>query len=126
MRVVDLAAGFESIDAHWSPRIAGRVNDQEIKIVTIQGEFVWHHHQETDECFLVLDGEMRMGIREGNEERELPVRPMQLIVVPRGVEHRPRSEGVCRVLLLERADTVNTGSAGGERTVNAVPLAPPQ
>jgi mannose-6-phosphate isomerase-like protein (cupin superfamily) len=122
MKVVDLDASFQALGAHWSPRIVGRVNDGELKVVTLDGDFVWHHHDETDECFLVMSGTLRMGYRDGDGEHEVTIGPGQLVVVPKMAEHRPRADGVCRVVLFERAGTVNTGSAGGERTVEATYL----
>lgn len=110
---VNLADKFALFSEHWSPRIAGQVNDCHVKLVKLKGEFVWHHHEHEDELFLVVKGEMIMRLRHG----EVRVGEGEFIVVPRGVEHMPVAEGEAHVLLFEPAGTVNTGSAGGERTV---------
>lgn len=110
---VNLADKFALFSEHWSPRIAGQVNDCHVKLVKLKGEFVWHHHEHEDELFLVVKGEMIMRLRDG----EVRVGEGEFIVVPRGVEHMPVAEGEAHVLLFEPAGTVNTGSAGGERTV---------
>jgi mannose-6-phosphate isomerase-like protein (cupin superfamily) len=101
-----------SFSEHWSPKIVARMNDYHFKLVKFQGEFVWHKHDETDEVFIVLDGEMAIDFRDGPVE----LRPGEMIVVPRGIEHRPHAEKECQVLLVEPAGTVNTGDAGGELT----------
>jgi mannose-6-phosphate isomerase-like protein (cupin superfamily) len=93
-----------------------------MKVAKFEGEFVWHHHEDTDEAFLVISGTMRMGYRDEHGEHELIVQPGQLVIVPRLREHCPRADGECRVVLFEGAGTVNTGSAGGERTVEATYL----
>ena len=115
---VDLAAAFSTITDHWRPRIAAELNGQHVKLVKFQGAFVWHHHEHEDELFLVVRGSFDMEFR----DRTVTLREGQLLVVPRGVEHRPVAEHEVEVLLFEPATTVNTGSAGGERTVAARPL----
>jgi mannose-6-phosphate isomerase-like protein (cupin superfamily) len=89
------------------------MNDYHFKLARIQGEFVWHSHQETDEVFIVLDGEMRIAFRDG----EVELRAGEMFVVPKGVEHRPSAEAECRIMLVEPAGTINTGDAGGDLTV---------
>ncbi len=98
---------------HWSPKIVGELNGQHVKLVKFQGEFVWHHHDDEDELFLVLDGTFDMHFR----DRVVTLRRGEFLVVPRGVEHRPVAADEVAVLLFEPASTVNTGSAGGDRTV---------
>jgi mannose-6-phosphate isomerase-like protein (cupin superfamily) len=117
-RTVNLAEAFSRFDEQWSPRIAGEINDFQAKIVKLQGEFVWHHHDEEDELLLVVKGRLLMRFRDGDEWIE----EGEMIVVPHGVEHCPASPEGAHVLLFERAGTSNTGSAGGERTVEPVPL----
>jgi mannose-6-phosphate isomerase-like protein (cupin superfamily) len=120
-RKINLAEAFGRIDEHYSPRIAGEVNDFQVKIVKVQGQFVWHHHDEEDELFLIVKGRLLMHFRDGDEWIE----EGEMIVVPHGVEHCPDvPEGEAHVLLIERAGTPNTGSAGGDRTVEPVPLDP--
>lgn len=99
----------------WSPRIVAQLNDYHVKIAKIQGDFVWHSHPETDELFLVVDGEMCIDFRDGS----LTLKEGEMCVVPRGVEHKPYAVEECSILLLEPAGTLNTGDAGGERTVDA-------
>lgn len=108
-----LAEKFSKFAGYWSPRIAAEVSGFHVKLVKLKGEFVWHHHEREEELFLVVKGEMIMRLRDG----EVRVGEGEFIVVPRGVEHMPVAEGEAHVLLFEPAGTVNTGSAGGERTV---------
>jgi mannose-6-phosphate isomerase-like protein (cupin superfamily) len=112
MQKINLAEKLALIRETWSPKAIAAVNDCHVKLVRLQGEFVWHAHEAEDELFLVLSGKLRMQFR----EREVVLAPGELIVVPRGVEHRPVADAEVEVLLLEPASTVNTGTAGGERT----------
>ncbi|MEO7260380.1 MAG: cupin domain-containing protein [Jatrophihabitantaceae bacterium] len=109
---VDLQEKLSQFSEPWAPKVVARLNDYEIKVVKLQGEFVWHTHEDTDELFLVLDGELRIQLRDG----DVTLRPGQLFVVPRGVEHCPIADGEVRALLIEPAGVVNTGSAGGPLT----------
>lgn len=114
---VNLAEKLAHIHEHWSPKIAGEVNDNYLKLVKFQGEFLWHHHDLEDELFLVVAGTMRMGLREDGREREVVVGPGEYIIIPHGVEHRPVAEGgECSVVLLEPKSTLNTGNVTNERT----------
>jgi len=114
-RAVSLRDKLAQLDEAWSPRIVASLNDYHVKLARLEGEFVWHSHPETDELFLVIEGVLEMQLREGS----VRLGPGELYVVPRGVEHCPRTEGPCSVLLIEPAGTVNTGDAGGERTAPA-------
>ncbi|MFD9129770.1 cupin domain-containing protein [Kitasatospora sp. NPDC059571] len=114
-RKINLQEKLALFADHWSPRTVARLNDYEIKLVKVQGEFVWHTHEDTDELFLVLDGRLTIQLRDGDVE----LGPGELYVVPRGVEHCPRADGEVAALLVEPEGVVNTGSAGGELT--AVP-----
>lgn len=108
-----LAEKFAGFADHWSPKLIAELNGQHVKLVKFRGEFVWHHHEHEDEMFLVVRGGFRLEFR----DRVVELSEGDLIVVPRGVEHRPvAAEEVC-VMLFEPAGTVNTGSAGGVRTV---------
>jgi mannose-6-phosphate isomerase-like protein (cupin superfamily) len=102
---VDLNAKLEAIDAPWSPRIVARYNENKVFLAKAKGEFVWHSHPETDDLFLVLDGELTIDLRDG----EVVLGPGELFVVPKGVEHRPRSEHGASLLLIEPMGTPNTG-----------------
>ena len=109
---VDLAEKLSSFSEHWSPKVVARLNDYEIKVVKVQGEFVWHTHDDTDELFLVIDGELTIQLRDG----DVTLRPGQMFVVPRGVEHCPIADGEVHAVLIEPVGVVNTGSAGGSLT----------
>jgi mannose-6-phosphate isomerase-like protein (cupin superfamily) len=111
---IDLSAKAASITEQWSPRVVAELNDYQFKVVRIEGDFVWHDHPETDEAFLVLEGELRIDLRDGT----VTVRPGELFVVPKGVEHKPYAAKEVRMLLIEPRGTLNTGSAGGERTAH--------
>lgn len=115
MDVINLAGKLRAIDAHWQPRIVGAVNDFHVKLVKLQGEFVFHHHETEDELFLVLKGRLLMKFR----DREAWVEEGECIVVPHGVEHCPVAPEEVHVLLLEPATTLNTGTARNERTFDA-------
>lgn len=112
MSVVDIAAQLAQVTERWSPKVVARLNDYEIKVVKLEGEFVWHSHTETDELFLVVSGTLTIQLRDG----DVTLGAGQLYVVPRGVEHRPRSDGEVQAVLIEPAGVVNTGDAGGPLT----------
>lgn len=113
MQKVNLAAKLASFSTHWDPKIVAELNGQQVKLAKFRGEFVWHHHENEDEMFLVVSGKFVMEFR----DRKVPLAEGEFIVVPRGVEHRPVAEEEVSVLLFEPASTLNTGNAGGERTV---------
>ena len=103
---VNLAAALATFTEHWSPRIVARYNDNDARVVRVEGEFVWHKHDETDDLFLVLSGELDIELR----DRIVTLGPGELFVVPRGVEHRPAARrGEVHLLLMEPASTPNTG-----------------
>jgi mannose-6-phosphate isomerase-like protein (cupin superfamily) len=102
-------AGFSD---HWSPKIIARMNDYHFKLVKFQGDFVWHSHEDTDEVFIVLEGEMSIEFRTD----KVDLKSGEMFVVPKGVEHKPIAEQECKVMLVEPAGTVNTGEAGGDLT----------
>jgi mannose-6-phosphate isomerase-like protein (cupin superfamily) len=110
---VNIAQKLSMFDMHWSPKIVGELNGQHVKLVKFLGEFVWHHHDDEDEMFLVVDGRFRMEFR----DREVWIEEGEFIVVPRGVEHRPVAEEEASVMLFEPATTLNTGNVTGEMTV---------
>lgn len=110
---VNLAQKFTLFDDRWSPRIVGELNDLHIKIAKIEGDFIWHQHEDTDELFLVTDGTLRMHLR----DKTVEVGPGEMIVVPAGMEHKPEAQGVCQIVMFERKGTLNTGEhANSERT----------
>jgi len=106
--VVGLDEKFAALDALWTPKIVGQINDMHLKAVKIRGEFVWHVHDDSDEFFLVRSGSMTIQMK-GRPDAVL--RPNEFFVVPKGVEHRPVAECECEILLLEPVGLVNTGSA---------------
>lgn len=111
-RPINLQEKLGMFTETWSPRVVAEINDYQVKLAKIDGEFVWHRHEDTDELFLVLSGEMRILFRDG----EVALREGEMYVVPRGVEHCPHTEGECHILLLEPRGVRNTGDAGGART----------
>ena len=116
MAVVNVAEKLSRFAEYWSPKIVGEVNDSYVKLVKFQGEFMWHHHEQEDELFLVLRGTLRMKFREQGVEREEKVREGEFIIVPRGVDHMPVADGEVHVMLLEPKSTLNTGNVRSERT----------
>lgn len=111
--VIDPLGKIGLIDQHWQPRVVAEMNDYQFKVVKILGDFIWHSHADTDETFIVLDGELRLDFRDG----PVVVRAGQMAVVPRGVEHKPYAEREVKMMLIEPRGVTNTGDAGGERTV---------
>ena len=112
MDKVNLAEKFRLFNEHWSPKIVGELNAQHVKLVKFQGEFVWHHHDAEDELFFVIKGRFKMEFR----DRDVWLDEGEFLIVPRGVEHRPVADEEVHVLLFEPATTINTGTAGGDRT----------
>jgi len=110
---VNLSQKFSLFSDHWSPKIAGELNDSYVKLVKFQGEFVWHHHDNEDELFLVVKGRMLMRFR----DRDVWVNEGEFIIVPHGVEHMPVAPEEVQVVLLEPKSTLNTGNVENERTV---------
>jgi mannose-6-phosphate isomerase-like protein (cupin superfamily) len=113
MHTVNIAEKFSQFNEMWSPKIVGEINDSYVKAVKFIGEFVWHHHDNEDEMFLVVKGQLRMKFRDHEEL----VGPGEFIIVPRGVEHLPVSEEETQVLLFEPKSTLNTGNVTNERTL---------
>jgi mannose-6-phosphate isomerase-like protein (cupin superfamily) len=110
---VVLADKLAQFSEHWSPRIVGELNGQHVKLAKFQGEFIWHSHELEDELFLVVRGSFEMQFR----DRSVALREGEFLIVPRGVEHRPVAAEEVSILLFEPAGTLNTGNAGGDRTV---------
>ncbi len=115
MEKVNIKEKFALFDEYWSPKIAGELNAQHVKLVKFQGEFVWHHHESEDELFLVMKGRFRMDFR----DRAVWIEEGEFIIVPHGVEHRPFAEDEVHVLLFEPAGTLNTGNVRNELTTQA-------
>ena len=117
MKVVNLAEKFSRFTDYCNPRIVGEVNDLHVKVVKLKGEFLWHHHENEDELFLVTRGTLRIQYREGGEEREVKVGPGEFVVVTKGTEHRPIGDDEVHIVLFEPKSTLNTGNVVNERTV---------
>lgn len=109
---VRLTEKFAKLTEHWQPRVVAELNDYQFKIVKIQGDFVWHSHPDTDEAFLVIEGELRIDLRDG----AVVLGPGELYVVKKGVEHKPFAASEVKLMLLEPKGVANTGDAGGDRT----------
>lgn len=117
--VVNLAAKLALIDKPWTPHVCADLNNYEFKLARLVGDFVWHLHEDTDEAFLLLEGSLEIDLRgEADGPRTVVLKPGELFVVPCGIEHRPRSENGCGVLLVEPQGVVNTGGAGGDLTAD--------
>lgn len=111
---VNLTQAFAGISEHWSPKIAGDINNMQVKLAKFQGRFDWHHHAAEDELFLVVKGRMRMGLRDGDVDLD----EGEMIIVPHGVEHRPEAlTDECEILMLEPNTTLNTGNVVTDKTV---------
>lgn len=106
---LDIAEKLALFSEQWSPKVVARLNDYEIKVVKLKGEFVWHTHDDTDELFLVVDGELTIQLRDG----DVRLKPGQLFVVPKGIEHCPIADGEVHALLIEPVGVINTGDAAG-------------
>jgi mannose-6-phosphate isomerase-like protein (cupin superfamily) len=120
MEKVTLDDAFASFDEPWSPRLAGELNGQEVKLAKAEGEFVWHQHEDADELFLVIDGRLRIEFREADD---VVLEAGELLVVPRGVEHRPVADPAAEMLLFEPAGTENTGGVESELATEVRDLA---
>ena len=112
MEKVNLLEKFGRFQELWSPKVAGEVNDFQVKLVKLQGEFIWHHHEREDELFLVVKGRLRIRFR----DRDVDLGENEFIVVPRGVEHMPVAEEEAHVILFEPKTVLNTGDVHNERT----------
>ena len=109
---INLQEKLAKFSDHWSPKIIAQMNDYHFKLVKFKGDFVWHSHDDTDEVFIVLDGEMSIDFRDG----KIDLKAGEMLVVPKGFEHKPLAESECMIMLVEPAGTVNTGNTGGEMT----------
>jgi mannose-6-phosphate isomerase-like protein (cupin superfamily) len=114
MEKINLQDKLSLFSEHWTPKIVEELNDYQIKLVKIQGEFVWHEHADTDELFLVIEGNMEIEF----EDRTMSLEAGEMCVVPKGVRHKPRAENECKVMLIEPRGVVNTGEAEGELTAD--------
>ena len=111
-RAINLREKFGLIGELWSPKVIAEMNDYQFKLVKLEGDFVWHSHAETDETFFVVEGELRIDLRDG----AVTIGPGEMFVVPKGVEHKPFAKREVKLMLIEPKGVVNTGDAGGEMT----------
>ena len=109
---INLKEKLSKFSEHWSPRIIAEMNDYQFKLVKIKGDFVWHNHDDTDEVFIVLEGEMKIEFKDETVE----LKKGEMFVVPKGVEHKPYSDKECKIMLVEPKGVVNTGDAGSDLT----------
>lgn len=112
MQPINLAAKLALIQEHWMPKVIAEMNDYQFKLVKLQGEFVWHAHADTDETFIVVQGHLRIELRDGH----IDLGPGEMTVIPKGVEHKPCAPEEAQVMLIEPRGVVNTGDQGGERS----------
>jgi mannose-6-phosphate isomerase-like protein (cupin superfamily) len=117
MEKVNLVQKLSLFSDQFSPKIIGEVNDLHVKVVKLEGEFVWHHHDVEDELFFVVKGALKIAVREDGAEREIVIHPGEFLIIPHGVEHCPSAEEETHIMLLEPKSTLNTGNVEGERTV---------
>ena len=109
---INLREKLDKFSEHWSPKIIAQMNDYHFKLVKFQGDFVWHSHADTDETFIVIEGQMSIDFRDGR----VNLKAGEMFVVQKGAEHKPFAEEECKIMLVEPAGTVNTGESGGEMT----------
>nr|ANV78745.1 DSBH domain-containing protein [uncultured Candidatus Thalassoarchaea sp.] len=114
MNKINLKEKFSKFSDHWSPKVIAEMNDYQFKLVKIQGEFVWHNHDDTDETFIVIEGEMKIEF----ENETLQLNEGDMFVVPKGVEHKPWAENECKVMIIEPRGVLNTGNSEGDLTAS--------
>ena len=110
---INLQSKFQLFSEHWSPKIIAEMNDYQFKIAKIKGEFIWHHHKDTDETFIVIKGTMYIKFRDSI----VKLSEGEMFVVPKGVEHKPCAENECKILVVQPRGVINTGDVGGELTI---------
>lgn len=111
-KAINFKEKFNLFNEHWSPRVVAEMNDYQFKLAKVQGEFTWHTHTETDEVFIIIEGVLDIEFRDG----EVRLEAGEMFVVPKGVEHKPKAEHECRIMLVEPKDTVNTGDTQSDLT----------
>ena len=111
-RPINLQQKFALFSEHWAPKVVAEMNDYQFKIAKLEGDFIWHDHQDTDETFIVIEGTLRIDFRDG----AVAIGPGEMFIVPRGVEHKPFAAGEVKLMLIEPRGVANTGHEGGERT----------
>ena len=114
MKKINLEDKLSKFSEHWSPKVIAEMNDYQFKLVRIEGDFVWHEHPDTDEVFIVIEGTMKIEF----EDRTIELNEGEMLVVPKGVRHKPYAEAECKVMLVEPRGVVNTGDTGDELTAD--------
>ena len=114
MSKINLREKLEKFSDHWSPKVIAEMNDYQFKLVKIEGEFVWHNHTDTDETFIVIEGEMKIEF----EDNTVALKEGEMYVVPKGVEHKPYAEKECKIMIIEPRGVVNTGDIEGDLTAS--------
>ena len=114
MDIINLKQKLGKFSDHWSPKVIAELNDYQFKLVKIQGEFVWHNHDDTDETFIVIEGEMKIEF----ENETLELNEGDMFVVPKGIEHKPWAENECKVMIIEPRGVLNTGSSESDLTAS--------
>ena len=109
---INITGKFELFSDHWSPKVIAEMNDYQFKLAKVEGEFVWHSHNDSDETFIIIKGELTIEFRDGN----IDLKEGEMFVVPKGKEHKPVAKKECQIMLIEPKGVVNTGDVGGERT----------
>lgn len=116
MKPVDLKEKFSQFSDHWSPKIVGELNGQLVKLAKLKGEFVWHHHENEDELFMVMKGELTIKFR----DKDIQLNEGQFFIIPRGIEHMPVAKEECHVMLFEPNTVLNTGNVVNEKTLKKI------
>ena len=111
---INLKDKLSKFSKHWSPRIIAEMNNYQFKVAKIKGEFIWHDHKDTDETFIVIEGNMTIKFRDS----EVKLSEGEMYVVPKGIEHKPSADNECKILVIEPQGVINTGDAGGELTID--------
>ena len=111
-QAINLGKKFALFDEQWQPKVIAEMNDYQFKVVRLKGDFVWHDHKDTDETFIVVEGDLRIDFRDG----AVHVRAGEMFIVPKGVQHKPYAEDEVKLMLIEPRGVLNTGHEGGERT----------
>ena len=111
-KVINFNQKFELFNEKWTPKIIAQMNDYHFKLARVEGHFTWHDHKETDEVFIVIDGTLRIDF----EHESKTLNEGEMLVIPKGMQHKPYAAKECKILLIEPAGTVNTGEAGGDQT----------
>ena len=109
MKAVNLSKKFNKFSDFWAPRVIAEMNDYQFKLVKVEGEFVWHTHDDTDETFIVLDGELIIEFR----DKIITLKKGEMIVIPKGAEHKPSAQQECQIMIIEPKGVINTGNTRG-------------